>query len=66
MANNKTRMRYSRSDNLCIIDAPCNAFVPKYLYYLLEYNQIPKTVKLLFSDSLHTTTLAELLSKDNG
>lgn len=39
---------YDKTNNTVYIDAPESAFVPKYLEYLLEYLNIPKSTKRIF------------------
>lgn len=42
---------YDPKNNIVYIQAKQSDFVPKYLEYLLEYLEVPKTAKIIFTIS---------------
>jgi hypothetical protein len=48
----KVRFSYDEQHNTLYIDASEKDFYPKYLYYLLEYLEVPRDVKKVFLEDI--------------
>jgi len=58
--NNKAEIIYDKTQKIVMINKPSTMFVPKYLMYLLEFQDIPKDVTIIFQEKI---TLKDFLDK---